>query len=66
MKGSETGDKEPSPASEPPPSPVSVFIGKQGLEFFTEKSYNKKRLQDQLYRARFHFRIFPEDVNVPA
>ena len=42
------------------------FTGKQRLEFFTERSYNKNGLQNQLYRARFHFRILPGDVNVPA
>ena len=50
-----------------PLSPSYTFIiGKQRLEFFIERSYNKNGLKNQLYRARFHFRILPGDVNVPA
>jgi hypothetical protein len=46
----ETGDGS---VSEPPPSPVSVFIGKERLEFFTERSYNKKG-----YRTSCTGRVF--------
>ena len=53
------------PVSEPSPS-YTFIIGKQRLEFFIERSYNKNGLKNQLYRARFHFRILPGDVNVPA